>query len=210
MKIVGFINIWRYYMNRITAIDKKGQIIHAARALFFRFGLAKTSMDDIAVACGLAKPTLYYYYENKEAIFNQIVEEEAQQFMKKLEKKLNNNLPPDENLKIFFRTLYRSLEHYAKELSQLPAVISANTPHGQPTMYRIREIITEKLKEIFERGLSQGSFRNFNNDQLPETVLAMTGFMNLGWIKEQPKKQRDRILETMLDVLLRGIKRSSK
>jgi AcrR family transcriptional regulator len=191
-------------------IDKRGQIIDAARELFFRFGLAKTSMKDIAMASGLAKPTLYYYYENKEAIFNQIVEEESQKFIKKLEKKVNVNLPPDEKLKVFFRTIYHNLEQYAIELSQMPAVICSNTPHGQQTINRIREVMASMLERIFENGARQGMLRDMNFHQIANTILAMTGFINLDWIKDHPKKQRDRMIETMLEILLHGIQRSSK
>ena len=36
----------------------------ASKKLFYQFGTNKTSMDDIAKQCQIAKSTLYYYYEN--------------------------------------------------------------------------------------------------------------------------------------------------
>jgi len=39
-----------------------------ARRLFARDGYDRVSMDRIAAACGLSKPVLYYYFENKRAV----------------------------------------------------------------------------------------------------------------------------------------------
>ena len=74
-------------------LKKKELIKKAARDLFFRFGFNKTSMEDIAKQSGLAKPTLYYYYESKNSIFNEIVIEEATRFMDKVETKIPDTLP---------------------------------------------------------------------------------------------------------------------
>lgn len=45
------------------------QIADATRVLFDRYGYRRTSMDDIARETGVAKATLYAYYDSKEAVF---------------------------------------------------------------------------------------------------------------------------------------------
>lgn len=45
------------------------EICTAAMILFGKHGFDKTSMDDIAAAAGISKPTLYQYFENKESLF---------------------------------------------------------------------------------------------------------------------------------------------
>jgi len=44
------------------------KILENARRLFARDGYDRVSMDRIAAACGLTKPVLYYYFENKRAV----------------------------------------------------------------------------------------------------------------------------------------------
>jgi AcrR family transcriptional regulator len=44
------------------------KILRNARRLFARDGYDRVSMDSIAAACGLTKPVLYYYFENKRAV----------------------------------------------------------------------------------------------------------------------------------------------
>jgi AcrR family transcriptional regulator len=45
-----------------------------ARRLFARDGYDRVSMDRIAAACGLTKPVLYYYFENKRAVLVAMLE----------------------------------------------------------------------------------------------------------------------------------------
>lgn len=49
-------------------VDRRGEIVAAARACFQRFGLAKTTMDDIAKEVGIVRPNLYRYFPNKAAL----------------------------------------------------------------------------------------------------------------------------------------------
>lgn len=44
------------------------KILRNARRLFAHHGYDRVSMDRIAAACGLTKPALYYYFENKRAV----------------------------------------------------------------------------------------------------------------------------------------------
>ena len=49
--------------------DRAGAILDAAQDLFTRFGFRRTTMDDIARAAGVAKGTLYLYFDNKAEVF---------------------------------------------------------------------------------------------------------------------------------------------
>jgi AcrR family transcriptional regulator len=44
------------------------KILDHARRLFARHGYDRVSMDKIAAACHVTKPTLYYYFKNKRAV----------------------------------------------------------------------------------------------------------------------------------------------
>lgn len=54
---------------------KRERILDAARSLFLRNGLRGTSMEAIAREAGIAKPTLYAQFADKDAVFTAILEE---------------------------------------------------------------------------------------------------------------------------------------
>src|SRR5437016_1336195 len=51
-----------------SADDRRLEIVLRASELFDEVGYHLTSMDDIARAVGLAKPTLYHYFPSKDSI----------------------------------------------------------------------------------------------------------------------------------------------
>jgi AcrR family transcriptional regulator len=54
--------------------DKSARILKAALDLFVRYGIKRTSIDDIAREAGIAKGTLYLYYPSKDALFAAVAE----------------------------------------------------------------------------------------------------------------------------------------
>lgn len=59
----------------------------SAMQCFARYGLEKTTLDDIAKAVGLNKASLYYYYKNKEDIFLEVAVNEGEQSIRDLQEK---------------------------------------------------------------------------------------------------------------------------
>ncbi len=48
---------------------RRDKILHAALAVFARYGFKRASMEDVAGEAGISRPALYQSYENKAAIF---------------------------------------------------------------------------------------------------------------------------------------------
>jgi AcrR family transcriptional regulator len=54
--------------------DKHSLILAAAQELFMRYGVRRVSMDDVAREAGVAKGTLYLYFDSKDALFAALAE----------------------------------------------------------------------------------------------------------------------------------------
>ena len=190
--------------------QKKENILQIARELFFRFGYHKTSMDDIAQQVGLAKPTLYYYYPNKEAIFDEIVIREASAFLNKVEQAIPENLAADQKIVAFFRNIYDQLQLLSVEMEGVPDIICKSSPHGQPVIQKISELFQQKIRPILQAGLEDGTLELSNTEVTASTIGLMTKFLNLEWMLRTPKTERDEIIETMLHIILNGLRRRTE
>lgn len=58
-----------------AASSRRGPILEAAKGVFLRYGLKKTSMDDLARAAGLSRQGLYLHFETKEELFKAVTYE---------------------------------------------------------------------------------------------------------------------------------------
>ena len=65
-------------------------ILDAAQALFLQQGLSGTTMEAIARTAGVAKPTLYAYFSDKEAVFRAVIERVLAGFRAAVEKRLED------------------------------------------------------------------------------------------------------------------------
>jgi AcrR family transcriptional regulator len=55
------------------AEEKRVRIVTAATTLFSRYGFKRTSIDLLAAEAGVAKPTVYAYFKDKDAVFEAVV-----------------------------------------------------------------------------------------------------------------------------------------
>lgn len=78
----------------MTEIQQK--IIHEAVRLFSIKGYHGTSMRDIMKAVGCTQPTMYYYFENKQALFKESVLGEFQRMMTQIIGDVDATLSPKE------------------------------------------------------------------------------------------------------------------
>ncbi len=115
------------------------KLIEVARQLFIKSGVESTTMNDIAIAAGKVRRTLYTHFKSKEDIYWAVVESEIMQLIERLKSIVNQNLPPEEKLAYyifhrlelikeivlrngtlrteFFRDVW-SLEHAWKDIGQ--------------------------------------------------------------------------------------------
>lgn len=134
------------------------KLIEVARQLFIKSGVEATTMNDIAVAAGKVRRTLYTHFKSKEDIYWAVVETEIMQLIERLKSIVNQDLPPEEKLAYyifhrlelikeivlrngtlrteFFRDVW-SLEHAWKDIGQ-------------------QEI--SLLRSILQEGVESGSF----------------------------------------------------
>ena len=57
-----------------STAPKREAIVDAAARLFARYGFRRTSMDLLAAEAQVAKPTLYAYFDDKDAVFRAVVD----------------------------------------------------------------------------------------------------------------------------------------
>jgi len=68
---------------------KKELILEATKELISKYGFLKTTLDDIAADVGMKKSSLYYYYDNKEAILFDVIKKETESYYHLMEKEVN-------------------------------------------------------------------------------------------------------------------------
>lgn len=136
-------------------------ILAAARDEFAEFGLGGARMDRIATRAGLNKRLIYYYFEDKERLF-QAVLEQSYRDIRAAEQQLNlQSLPPADALR---RLVEFTWAYYLAHPEFLTLLNSANLHKGRhlPEPQRAQTLnspLVEMLARILEQGWREGQFR---------------------------------------------------
>ncbi len=62
------------FVPELVKMETQEKILKAALALFFKYGIKRVTMDDIAKELGMSKKTIYQFYKEKDDLVNQLCE----------------------------------------------------------------------------------------------------------------------------------------
>lgn len=150
----------------------QSSIIDAARELFSRYGYKKTTMEDIALALRKGKSSLYYYFKNKEEIFQAVLETEESILFSRLESIVLSDLPPKDKFMQYVTVRMQTIveiENYVKTL-QSDAYVGYEFIDRLKGKSEIKEV--EFLYTIILQGQTRGEF-SVNNIELAATGMAI-------------------------------------
>ena len=82
----------------MTVSKTRTRLVDVARGLFAKQGLENTTMNDIAVASGKGRRTLYTYFKNKEDIYFAVIETELEHLSAQLSEVANKRMDLEEKL----------------------------------------------------------------------------------------------------------------
>jgi AcrR family transcriptional regulator len=165
---------------RLRDADRsQNTILAAARDEFAEFGLGGARMDRIAERAGLNKRLIYYYFEDKEKLFEAVLEQ-AYLHIREAERALNLlDLKPADAVR---RLVEFTWNYYLDHPEFLTLLNSANLHKARHLQgsERVREMnspLIAMLGEILERGRKEGSFRGgIDPVQLYVSIAALSYF----------------------------------
>ena len=86
-------------------------LLNAALEIFWRMGVTRATLQEIAQQAGVTRGALYWHFSNKEALFESLFEQHYSVFMEKLDDgALNNTADVWEHLRQSLFDLFRLLE----------------------------------------------------------------------------------------------------
>lgn len=184
----------------------KLQIIEAAGLTFGRFGFKKTTMDDIAFAAGKGKSSLYYYFKNKEEVFEAVVDQEALI----LKKEINAALAKPDSSVAKLRTYITIRMHRFIAKGNLYTALNDNFLATFNFIEKIRnkhhDWEIEVIDSILKEGIMNNEFKRANIEFMGQCILtAMIGFEIPILTNPNASVEFDKKISQVINMLFYGI-----
>ena len=198
------------------ATQSKQLILENAKKLFAKQGFSASSMDELGKMCGLNKAMIFYYYKNKQGLFEAVMIDILSGIETAIEEKIKNYSKPIERLESFIKTYGEfACKHpyfpalLLKELSSSGAVLNEQLFSHMKSLY-------SKFSQILKDGEEKGCFKDIKPMVLYFMIIGTLNLMvttkDLRNIASKTSKldtcvncEIEQITDFLIDKLKRGI-----
>ncbi len=185
-------------------------ILSAAQKLFQQYGKQRVSMEDVAQAVGKGRSSLYYYYKNKEDVWDAVLELEFEEIVQKIKQAVDIASTPLDKIKAFCLTKIKMLRS-KRELYHITTPLSNNLESKRPNYAKRHKYLKKEsiiLTEIFNHGIETGELRSLKPEEVDTLAFVLLGGLH-GLEKEMSMTNNyttETAIGTLCDVIMFGLK----
>ena len=141
------------------SISKTRQkLIDIARQLFAKRGVANTTMNDIAVASGKGRRTLYTYFNSKEEVYSAVIESELERLSDKLDEVAAMKMRPlDKVIELIYPHLSMIRETVVRN-GNLRAEFFRNIWMVEKVRKKFDDYEIDLFSKVYQDGKADGEF----------------------------------------------------
>ncbi|HYO80538.1 MAG TPA: TetR family transcriptional regulator [Bryobacteraceae bacterium] len=168
--------------------NRRACILQAARCVFAKQGYADTVVEDIATRAGIAKGTLYLYFDSKEEIFLAALREDARSMEERTRERMEQAGTWQDKLKAYVDVRLEYLETHQDfiriYLAEFRSMMLCRVRVSSDLFNCVRES-EGQLAQVFAAAIARDEIRTVDADLAARTLSDLTrGLMErrlLGW-----------------------------
>lgn len=147
------------------SISKTRQkLVDVARQLFAKNGMERTTMNDIAMASGKGRRTLYTYFKSKEEVYNAVIESELERLSDMLDEVAAKKIRPQEKIIELIYTHLNMIKETVVRNGNLRAEFFRNIWLVEKMRKNFDEDEIELFRKVYADGKADGEFDIDNID----------------------------------------------
>lgn len=187
------------------AVSSRQKILEAALTIFVEKGYYGASLQSIAEKAGVNKALLFYYFDNKENLFDLAFQTPQEKFMEKLKAESSKIDDPEERLQFL-------IDAYMKMFKNIPEILHIALMEfssvNESSRIRMKKFIERGIKPIEETityGIKKGSFKNIDPGM---SSVFLTGMMCVFGVQERVTGiiyNTDDISRNIKEIFLKGL-----
>ena len=139
-------------------------LVDVARQLFAKNGVANTTMNDIALASGKGRRTVYTYFSSKEEVYYAVIEGELERLSDKLDEVASKKIRPQEKIIELIYTHLSMIKETVVRNGNLRAEFFRNIWTVEKVRKNFDEDEIELFRKVYAEGKADGEFDIYNVD----------------------------------------------
>jgi AcrR family transcriptional regulator len=139
--------------------EKKQAILAAAKSRFHRYGIQKTTMQEIARDAGLSVGTLYLYFKNKDEILLACTQAFREEHARSIDLILKSNDPADEKLRAYICDRFRAAKSTREGTDHAAEIARAVIRLDPQRIESESSLMMSTIAYILQSGCDAGMFQ---------------------------------------------------
>lgn len=194
--------------------ESRRRILDAARDVFFRDGFMKANLDEMADKAGVAKGTLYRYFESKADLYVAVLARNSQDFVVRMEEAATHGENAIERLHSIARFYFQHWLDHPDNFQIFWAIDNESVIGDLPReaieeTARYWEFSLNILNGVLERGVREGEFVEHDTWEIAHVLWSIANALIESDNTKARRKIRKRPLEPLyehaIDIVIRGI-----
>lgn len=190
---------------RTTLHTTKEKIVRVAQKLFIELSFYGTTMKDIANAAKVSRRTLYTHFNNKEDIFNYIVDQKLELINQKLEQAVRTALPADKRLKLYIKERFNLIAELMGGNQSIKETFLHNNCKIEVLRKNIDKQEMKLLYAILKEGIETGIFAINQPRRLANSLQSVFKSLEFGFIRQYEHQPNPQIINEYINILFHGI-----
>ncbi|MBW1701703.1 MAG: TetR/AcrR family transcriptional regulator [Deltaproteobacteria bacterium] len=185
--------------------EKLESILDTAKKMFARYGLQKTTLDEVARMARVAKATIYNYFGSKDQVYLEVLRREMDEIVEKISSSVSQEVLPGNKLITFVRAKFRYMRKAINILNLDREGIEKLLPNAESIRNELFEREVDIIHSILKKGVEQGVFY-INNLPLTSRAIAhaLKGF-ELNWLVQESEEKIEQYLDELMSILFYGL-----
>jgi AcrR family transcriptional regulator len=185
----------------------KGKIFMEAARLFADRGYHGVSMRELSESTGVSKPTIYYYFENKEGIYKALMQTGLHYNLKQFERIVEKDISIKQKITELVKMRFQQVHDYP-EFARFFIKLFLGSEKMPFLKSYIDEAIERRklLVKLIEQGVRDGEFGPGADPKLAAEIFtgAILHFM-MKQLETKEKILTDRLAQDIVDLVFRGL-----
>lgn len=148
----------------MSILKTRQKLVDIARQLFAKKGIEGTTMNDIAVASGKGRRTLYTYFKSKEDVYYAVIESELERLSDKLDEVAAKKTSPQDKIIELIYTHLSMIKETVVRNGNLRAEFFRNIWMVEKVRKKFDEDEIELFRKVYADGKAEGEFDIDNID----------------------------------------------
>jgi AcrR family transcriptional regulator len=191
--------------------ERPAEILDAAFEEFVKNGYAATRLEDVAARAGVTKGTIYFYFETKERVFDEMIRHKSLDFFPELgsyAEKLEGSY--NSRLRALIVFVYRKIaeDRASRETLRFLIAEGSRFPDLVDRHYEefVRPVI-DQFRKLIEAGVKVGEFRASPASAFTEIVMSPALLLSLWSMLFGTRKQIDvaAFTDASIDLIMKGL-----